>query len=115
MPQWLTAARVRFSGKDRHLRLRDFQALTFDVYGTLIDWETGIIEALRPLTTRLETQPSRDKVLEAHARHESAQQRVTPAARYCDLLAVVYRRLAEQWRLPVDWRECVRYGQSVGQ
>ena len=97
------------------MRLKDFQALTFDVYGTLIDWETGIIEALRSLTDRLEAQPSQDEVLEAHARHESAQQRITPATRYSDLLAVVYRRLAEQWRLAVDWRECVRYGQSVGQ
>ena len=27
-------------------------ALTFDCYGTLIDWETGAIEALRPLLAR---------------------------------------------------------------
>ncbi len=96
------------------MRLRDYQALTFDVYGTLIDWETGIFCALRPLTDRLETQPTRDEVLEAHARYESAQQRATPTERYSDLLAVVYRRLAEQWRLAVDWQECVTYGQSVG-
>ena len=28
------------------MRLTDFKALTFDCYGTLIDWETGMIEAL---------------------------------------------------------------------
>ena len=28
---------------------QSFQALTFDCYGTLIDWETGILGALRPL------------------------------------------------------------------
>ena len=29
-----------------------FAALSFDCYGTLIDWETGIVEALRPWTSR---------------------------------------------------------------
>ena len=33
------------------MRLGDFSALTFDCYGTLIDWETGILAALRPWTT----------------------------------------------------------------
>ncbi len=26
-----------------------FQAITFDCYGTLIDWETGILGAIRPI------------------------------------------------------------------
>ena len=30
------------------MRLTDFKVLTFDCYGTLIDWETGILNALRP-------------------------------------------------------------------
>ena len=30
------------------MKLTDFSALTFDCYGTLIDWETGIAAALRP-------------------------------------------------------------------
>ena len=93
--------------------LRDFKALTFDVYGTLIDWETGITRALRPLTDRVGREMSRDEVLEEHARQESYQQEATPTKRYRDVLAVVYRRLAEQWRITVDWDECVRYGESV--
>ena len=31
------------------LNLDRFQVLTFDCYGTLIDWETGIFSALRPI------------------------------------------------------------------
>ena len=27
------------------MKLTDFKALTFDCYGTLIDWETGMVEA----------------------------------------------------------------------
>ena len=31
------------------MRLSDFRVLTFDCYGTLIDWESGIYTALQPL------------------------------------------------------------------
>lgn len=95
------------------MKLTDFKALTFDCYGTLIDWESGMIAGLKPLTDRLPAKLSRDAVLQAHARHESSQQAQTPAKRYSELLAVVYRRLAEEWGVPVPWGECVAYGQSV--
>ena len=95
------------------MKLTDFKALTFDCYGTLIDWETGMFEGLKPLTGRLATPPTRDQVLEAHARHESSQQLQTPARLYRDLLPIVYKRLAEEWGLTVSWDECLAYGQSV--
>jgi putative hydrolase of the HAD superfamily len=95
------------------MKLTDFKALTFDVYGTLIDWESGMIQGLKPLTSQLAREPSRDVILQAHARHESFQQRYTPAKPYQDLLPVVYRRLAEEWGLSVGWDECLAYGQSV--
>ena len=60
------------------MRLTDFKALTFDCYGTLIDWETGMVEALKPLASQAKTPLSRNTILEAHARHESAQQLQTP-------------------------------------
>ncbi|SDF35421.1 haloacid dehalogenase type II [Bosea robiniae] len=95
------------------MQLTDFKALTFDCYGTLIDWETGMFEGLKPLTSRLATPPTRDQVLEAHARHESSQQLQTPTRIYRDLLPIVYKRLAEEWGLSASWEECVAYGQSV--
>lgn len=95
------------------MKLTDFKALTFDVYGTLIDWESGMVQGLKPLTSRLVREPSRDEILQAHARHESFQQRYTPAKPYREILPVVYRRLAEEWGLSVGWDECLAYGQSV--
>src|SRR5262245_36922921 len=95
------------------MKLSDFKVLTFDCYGTLIDWESGMVAALAPLTDRLQRPITRDEILEAHARHESSQQRQTPYKRYRELLAVVYRRLAEEWNLNVSWEECVRYGASI--
>jgi 2-haloacid dehalogenase len=43
------------------MRLRDFAALTFDCYGTLIDWESGMFAALKPLTSRVQGALTRDK------------------------------------------------------
>ncbi len=95
------------------MRLSDFKILTFDVYGTLIDWETGMINGLKPLTDRLSSAPTRDAILEAHALYESTAQRYTPAKSYSDILALVYRRLAEQWGLRTSDADCARYGGSV--
>jgi len=96
------------------MRLTDFKVLTFDCYGTLIDWESGMVEALQPLVARLGRPLSRDEILQAHARHESAQQLATPARLYRDLLAIVYKRLAEEWGVPAPWEECLAYGRSIG-
>lgn len=95
------------------MKLTDFRVLTFDCYGTLIDWESGMFRALEPLVSRGKRQLGRDEVLAAHARHESSQQLTTPAKIYRDLLAVVYKRLAEEWGVTVTWEECLRYGRSV--
>jgi 2-haloacid dehalogenase len=95
------------------MRLTDYKVLTFDCYGTLIDWESGMVEALKPLTGRVERVLTRDRILQAHARHESSQQRYTPTMRYRDLLAIVYKRLAEEWGVPVKWDDCVAYGRSI--
>jgi 2-haloacid dehalogenase len=95
------------------MRLTDFKALSFDCYGTLIDWESGMIKGLTPLTERLDGRLSRDDILSAHARHESTQQSQTPARLYRDLLPIVYKRLAEEWGLSVSWQDCVAYGRSI--
>lgn len=95
------------------MKLTDYTALTFDCYGTLIDWETGMVEGLKPLISKVTKDLSRDEILEAHARHESSQQIWTPAKRYQDLLPIVYKRLAEEWGVPVSPAECEAYGQSV--
>lgn len=95
------------------MKLTDFKALTFDCYGTLIDWETGMVEGLAPLTSRVSRPLTRNDILEAHARHESSQQLWTPAMRYQQLLPIVYKRLAEEWGVTASVAECEAYGQSV--
>lgn len=94
------------------MNLTDFTTLTFDCYGTLIDWESGMVNALTPLTERV-GRLTRNQILEAHAWHESRQQAQTPAMLYRDLLAIVYKRLAEEWGVAVSWNACLQYGHSV--
>jgi len=97
------------------MQLTDFTTLTFDVYGTLIDWESGMVAGLQPLLQRMGQSLSRDRILEAHARHESTQQRYTPHLQYRLLLALVYKRLAEEWGVTVSHDECLAYGDFVKQ
>jgi len=95
-------------------KLTDFTTLTFDCYGTLIDWESGMIEALKPLTSRVGRAISRNQILEAHGRVEAAQELYTPNKKYRLLLATVYKRLSEEWGVHAPWEECLAYGRSVG-
>ncbi len=93
--------------------LTQFKALSFDCYGTLIDWESGMVAALTPLTDRAGRELTRNRILEAHAFHESDQQAITPGKLYRDVLAIVFKRLAEEWGVPVTHEDCVAYGRSV--
>jgi 2-haloacid dehalogenase len=57
------------------LRFNDFDALTFDCYGTLIDWEAGICAALRPIFTTHRIDLPQDKALELYGELETAAER----------------------------------------
>jgi 2-haloacid dehalogenase len=57
------------------LDLGRFEALTFDCFGTLIDWESGILNALRPLLGNHGAEPDDEKVLRIYAGLESELER----------------------------------------
>jgi 2-haloacid dehalogenase len=94
------------------MKLGDFKVLTFDCYGTLIDWETGILTAIAPLTHRLSL--TSKQMLEAFARHEAAQESETPTMIYSSILERVYKRMAEEWNVAASDADAVRFGTSVG-
>jgi 2-haloalkanoic acid dehalogenase type II len=95
------------------MKLTDYEVLTFDCYGTLIDWEAGIQAALQPLLAKAATPLPTDAVLETFARHEAAQQAETPQMLYSEVLTAVHRRLANEWGLVADEAEHSRFGASV--
>ena len=75
--------------------LAEYRVLTFDCYGTLIDWETGIWDACQPL---LMANPgcggSRTMTLETFAAIENRQEAETPGMPYPEILTRVHRDLA---------------------
>jgi 2-haloacid dehalogenase len=95
------------------MKLSDFQALTFDCYGTLIDWETGLLAALQGLITCAPRRLSHEEVLHDYAVHEAEQEHFSPTMKYSQLLAVVYKRLAENWQAPAPWVECATFASSL--
>jgi 2-haloacid dehalogenase len=71
-----------------------FQAMTFDCYGTLIDWESGLLAAIRPILGAHGHDLSDAEMLTIFGELEPKEQ--DPYQRYCDVLANVVRRFAER-------------------
>ncbi|HLO05219.1 MAG TPA: haloacid dehalogenase type II [Terriglobales bacterium] len=62
---------VRFLAR-RMLNFDQFRLLTFDCYGTLIDWESGIFSALRPILARHGKTISDSDLLRLYSEFEAA-------------------------------------------
>jgi 2-haloalkanoic acid dehalogenase type II len=81
-------------------RLTDFTTLTFDCYGTLIDWETGIWDALQPLLMENACEEvRRGAALEAFGVEEADLEARDPSMPYPEVLARVHRALAKRFGL----------------
>jgi len=96
--------------------LNNYKALTFDCYGTLIDWESGIWDAMQPLlmsNTGNRQTISRAQGLEAFAIIETQQERETPDMLYPDLLSCVHKQLAQHFKLNTSDNLDSVFGQSV--
>ncbi|MGF1665092.1 MAG: haloacid dehalogenase type II [Acidimicrobiia bacterium] len=95
-------------------QLSDFRVLTFDCYGTLIDWESGIWDALQPLIARSgRSDVTRNDALLRYARLESAQEAESPTARYPAILRLVHRSFAEELGMETDDQLDEAFGASV--
>jgi 2-haloacid dehalogenase len=47
-----------------------YEVLSFDCYGTLVDWESGIISGLRPVLRAHRVEVTDDEILALHAQTE---------------------------------------------
>jgi len=83
------------------LDFRRFDVITFDCYGTLIDWETGILNALRSMREAAHLRASDDEVLEAYALLESTLES-GDYLKYRDVLRGVMRGLAQRFATPAE-------------
>ncbi len=97
------------------LRLSDFGVLSFDCYGTLIDWESGMLAALAPLVAKCAPAPTAEELLALYARLESAQEAETPDLVYRELVARVHARMAAALGVTASAAENAAFGASIGQ
>jgi len=89
-----------------------FDVLTFDCYGTLIDWEAGILVALRaPLAAHGIAAPD-DALLEAFARHE-AELEAGPYRPYREVLGEVLEAMLGHFGQAATLDERAAFGGSV--
>jgi hypothetical protein len=84
------------------LDLTKYKALSFDCYGTLIDWEAGIAAVLAPWAREQGLDVSDEDLLLAYADNEAAVERETPTALYPDVLAIAFRRTGDRLQRPVS-------------
>jgi 2-haloacid dehalogenase len=94
------------------MNLTDFKVLSFDCYGTLIDWETGLWSSLQPLVER--SRIDRETALTTFGLVEPEQEYETPTLPYRDILARVHAKLAERWNLKSTDAMDKAFGLSVG-
>lgn len=100
---------------DRQVTTLDFgrfEALTFDCYGTLIDWETGILAGLRQVLDRHGVREPDDELLERYAAAEAALE-AGPYRPYREVLAGGLERVAASYRVTPGPDEVARFGGSV--
>ncbi|MFI5285721.1 MAG: haloacid dehalogenase type II [Candidatus Dormibacteria bacterium] len=95
------------------MKLTDFDALSFDCYGTLIDWEAGIAAVLTPWAREQRLSLGADELLERYARAEARQEEQTPAALYPEILGGAMRSLGASLGVEVSAGESERLATSV--
>ena len=96
------------------MRLSDFRVLTFDCYGTLIDWETGIWDALQPLIAASGRRDLvRTAMLEAFGVLENQQEAETPALPYPEVLSRVHAAIADRFDMPTNAQLDEDFGDSL--
>ncbi len=96
------------------MKLTDYDVLTFDCYGTLIDWEEGIFASLEPWLHREGVTAGPDDVLETFGRYEKQQEADTPGMLYSKILEHVHKALAGHWGVTATDQDAAHFGASVG-
>jgi 2-haloalkanoic acid dehalogenase type II len=107
-----------------------FSVISFDIYGTLIDWEGGLIGGMQPLVDRIpegskfatyrdgrQTEPGRKRLAAKFNEIEARLQAENPSTKYDELLEAGYLALAAELGIEVDdpvQKEARQFGAGVG-
>jgi 2-haloacid dehalogenase len=95
------------------VKITDFEALSFDCYGTLIDWEAGIGSVLRDWADRRGLDMTTEKLLVAYADQEAQAARNHPTDPYPSILSRAMRGLGKQLDTEVSFDDSHALATSV--
>jgi 2-haloacid dehalogenase len=95
------------------INLTKYDALTFDVYGTLIDWEPTIISMFHSTADQYGIKLSDEQLLLEFDKARAALQKIRPALLYPDVLRAAYRQFCRDYSIPENAQECEVYANSV--
>ena len=96
------------------LKFSDYRALTFDCYGTLMDWETGILTALHKVLAEHGKTAEDAYLLELYGKLE-ADAESGPFRNYKQVLAEVVRGIGEELGFVPEAREADSLSASIAQ
>jgi 2-haloacid dehalogenase len=95
------------------LNFDNFAVLTFDCYGTLIDWETGILAALRPILQNHHIELPDEELLELYGSLEAAAEAIE-YHEYETVLKMVLTGIGLELDFTPSYAELHEFAQSVG-
>ncbi len=95
------------------MRFSDFDTLTFDVVGTLIDFETGILEWFGPTLRRHGVSKTDAEILTTFAAVEDRYQRATPEKTFTEMLPLIHRGMASEWGIGLRDEDAEGFRDSI--
>src|SRR5208283_3981159 len=94
------------------LDFSQFEYLSFDCYGTLIDWESGILGYIRPLLRHKGRSVSDADILNFYCEAEPRQQQ-PPYRTYRSVLSSVMHDVGSEFGVPVSESEASGLADSI--
>ena len=95
------------------VRLHDFTTLTFDVVGTLIDFEEGILQWFRPILARRHADKTDEQILTMFAFCEDRCHQDAPDESFTAMLPLIYRDMMDQWKMKPSDNEAREFRESI--
>ncbi len=94
--------------EETQMSFSNFKVLTFDVVGTLIDFETGVLSAVRKISGKGSAELSDNKIFASYLRGRAAH-----PERSSEVMFDVYRHLAKELDLAADDAACGAFQLAV--
>jgi putative hydrolase of the HAD superfamily len=101
--------------QDMRMKLTDFTTLTFDVMGTLMDYEAGFIGWFRQHAAGNRPDIADNQILEGLARAEERLQQDSPHPPFTRMLPLMYLAVAGEFGLPPEKDLAESFGASVAE